>query len=235
MISIIIPIYNQADKLGKCLDSILAQAYKDFEIIVVDDGSTDNFNEIINKYKNNLKIINQENKGAPSARNRGVKEVKGEYILFCDADIVMKPEMLSEMLNALKNNPDKSYAYSSFFWGRKLFKLEKFSAEKLKNMPYIHTTSLIRKEHFSTQGGQALQWDENIKKLQDWDLWLAMLKNGRTGVFINKVLFKVQTGGTMSNWLPSIFYKIFPFLLSVRKYKEAVKVIKNKHHLSFRA
>ncbi|MFH1662065.1 MAG: glycosyltransferase family A protein, partial [Candidatus Falkowbacteria bacterium] len=189
MISIIIPIYNQADKLPKCLDSILAQTYKDFEIIVVDDGSTDNLEPIIKKYK----YIFQENQGASSARNRGVKEAKGDFLLFCDADIVMKPDMLNEMMNALKNNPSASYAYSSFLWGRKLFKLEKFSAEKLKKIPYIHTTSLIRREHFPKNG-----WDESIKKLQDWDLWLTMLENGRTGVFINKVLFKVQTGGTMS-------------------------------------
>ena len=228
MISIIIPIYNQANKLSQCLDSILKQTYNNYEIIIVNDGSTDNINKVLNKYKPiftyKLSYFEQENKGANVARNRGAKIAKGEYLLFCDADIIMKPEMLKTMLDALKNNPNASYAYSSFKFGRKIFKLWPFDAGKLKQMPYIHTTSLIRKEHF-------FSFDEKIKRLQDWDLWLTMLEQGHTGIWIDQTLFKVQTGGTMSNWLPSFAYKIFPFLPSVKKYKKAIKIIKTKHNL----
>ncbi len=228
MISIIIPIYNQANKLSQCLDSILKQTYNNYEIIIVNDGSTDNINKVLNKYKPiftyKLSYFEQENKGANVARNRGAKIAKGEYLLFCDADIIMKPEMLKTMLDALKNNPNASYAYSSFKFGRKIFKLWPFDAGKLKQMPYIHTTSLIRKEHF-------FSFDGKIKRLQDWDLWLTMLEQGHTGIWIDQTLFKVQTGGTMSNWLPSFAYKIFPFLPSVKKYKKAIKIIKTKHNL----
>ena len=228
MISIIIPVYNQADKLPKCLDSILNQTYNNYEIIIVDDGSTDNLNITLEQYKNifsyKLNILEQENKGANSARNHGYKSAKGEYLLFCDADLVLQANMMAIMLKTLKDNQSASYAYSSFRYGFKIFKLWPFSPERLKIIPFIHTTSLIRREHFSG-------FDENIKKLQDWDLWLTMLAKGHAGIWINKVLFKVQTGGTMSAWLPSGAYKLLPFLPEVKKYNQALSIIKQKHSL----
>jgi len=228
MISIIIPVYNQADKLPKCLDSILNQTYNNYEIIIVDDGSTDNLNITLEKYKNifsyKLNILEQENKGANSARNHGYKSAKGEYLLFCDADLVLQANMMAIMLKTLKDNQSASYAYSSFRYGFKIFKLWPFSPERLKIIPFIHTTSLIRREYFSG-------FDENIKKLQDWDLWLTMLAKGHAGIWINKVLFKVQTGGTMSAWLPSGAYKLLPFLPEVKKYNQALSIIKQKHSL----
>ncbi|MDD5031808.1 MAG: glycosyltransferase family 2 protein [Patescibacteria group bacterium] len=229
MISLIIPIYNQADKLPECLDSILEQTHKNYEVIIINDGSTDNIQKVIDRYKKNFKfkILNLElNAGAPAARNRGFKESSGEYLFFCDADAVLAPEALETMFLALKSHPEAGYAYSSFFWGKKLFKLWPFSEERLRQMPYIHTMSLIRREAFPENG-----WDQSIKKLQDWDLYLTMLENEQEGFWLDKVLFKINPGGTISSWLPSFAYKFFPFLPAVRKYKKAVKIIKNKHHL----
>jgi len=239
MISIIIPIYNQANKLGKCLDSILRQSIFSInevarndnivEAIVINDGSVDNPERVIGKHNDKLQITSyklQVNKGAPAARNRGFKESRGEYLFFCDADAVLEPDCLEIMLTTLKEHKEASYVYSSFFWGRKLFKLFPFDENKLKQMPYIHTMSLIRREHFPKNG-----WDESIKKLQDWDLWLTMLEAGRKGYWIDKILFTVQPGGTISSWLPSCAYGLFPFLPSVKKYNQAVKIIKKKHCL----
>lgn len=229
MISIIIPIYNQANKLAKCLDSILAQSYKDYEVIIADDGSNDDVQKIIKKYEGKLIVKYQKSKvnlGAPAARNSGFKESRGEYLFFCDADAILVPEALETMLEALKSHSEANYAYSSFLWGRKLFKIGQFSVEKLKSGPCIHTMSLIKRESFPETG-----WDESIKKLQDWDLYLMMLKNGYTGIWIDKVLFTIQPGGTISSWLPSFAYKLLPFLPEVKKYKKVVSIIKNKHHL----
>ncbi len=230
MISIIIPVYNQAKKIKQCLESIKNQSYDNYEIVVVNDGSVDDFNKIMQSqaeiFGHKLSVIEQENKGAPSARNKGFRKSKGEYIFFCDADAILKPQTLETMLQTLKNNPQASYAYSSFLWGRKMFKLEPFSAEKLKQMPYIHTMSLIKREHLPENG-----WDESIKKLQDWDLWLTMLEHGHVGVWIDQVLFKIKLGGVYSSWLPSFAYKLLPFLPSVKKYKKAVEIIKKKHGL----
>ena len=229
MISIIIPVYNQAQKLAQCLDSIAKQTYQDYQIIIVNDGSTDNVEEVINSFYSQMsnvkcQMFSQANQGSNPARNRGAKLAKGDFLLFCDADIIMQPVMLKIMLETLKNNPQASYAYCSFKYGAKTFKLWPFDAKKLKQMPYIHTTSLIRKEHFPN-------WDEKIKRLQDWDLWLTMLEQSRIGVWIDQILFKVQTGGTISNWLPKLTYKLLPFLPSVKKYKHVVKIIKQKHNL----
>jgi glycosyltransferase involved in cell wall biosynthesis len=232
MISIIIPVYNGEKTLEGTLNDIERQTYNNFEVIIVNDGSTDNTISVLDKFfkrgslKNNYHFISQENKGAPSARNKGWKKSKGDFLFFCDADAVLKPDILEKMIAALENNKEASYAYASFYWGSKLFKLWPFDAEKLKKMPYIHTMSLIRRSDFPVTG-----WDEGIKKLQDWDLWLTMLEQGKTGVFINDVLFKVQPVGTISSWLPAFAYKAFPFLPKVKKYKKALEIIKKKHNL----
>lgn len=232
MISVIIPLYNREKTIIKTLKSLQAQTYQDFEVIIVNDGSTDNSEKAVAAYlqknsgKNAYYFFNQSNQGAPAARNRGFKEAKGEFLLFCDADAELNPVALEVMLEALKRTPEASYAYSSFNWGKKLFKLDEFNPERLKQMPCIHSMSLIRRQDFPAAG-----WDENIKKFQDWDLWLTMLENGKIGVWIPRVLFKITTGGTISSWLPAFAYKIFPFLPAVKKYKAAMVKIKNKHGL----
>lgn len=87
--SFIVPVYNTSNYLKKCIDSLVNQTYKSFEIIIVNDGSTDNSLDIINGYKEsnkNIKIINQKNGGLSNARNNGVKKASGEYIIFVDSD-----------------------------------------------------------------------------------------------------------------------------------------------------
>lgn len=233
MISIIIPVYNQADRITKTLDSINKQSYRDYEVIIVNDGSSDNVDNVCAEYlkkiesPNHYLFLNQTNQGAPAARNHGFRESKGEYLLFCDADAVLHPQALEYMLSYLEANKNASYAFSSFLWGKKLFKLTDFDPEKLKRQPYIHTMSLIKRSDYPAGG-----WDENIKKFQDWDLWLTMLEAGKVGVFVPQVLFTVAPGGTISSWLPSFAYKLFPFLPAVKKYNGAMKIIKNKHGLA---
>ncbi|MBL7058533.1 glycosyltransferase family 2 protein [Patescibacteria group bacterium] len=227
-ISIIIPIFNQADKIENCLKSIYNQSYNNYEVIMINDGSTDGVELKIEnlpfRFKS-FKFFSQKNQGANVARNCGFKEASGDYLLFCDADITMESGMLESMITVLEMNSQISYVYSSFYWGNKLFRLFEFDSDKLKKMPFIHTTSLIRKEKFP---GFNIQ----LKRLQDWDLWLTMLEQGSVGAWIDKPLFRVETGGTMSNWLPSFAYKLFPFLPSVKKYNRAVETIKEKHCLN---
>ncbi|MBU2575532.1 glycosyltransferase family 2 protein [Patescibacteria group bacterium] len=210
--SIIIPVYNRAKELAECLESIKNQTFQNYEIIIVDDGSDEPVGDV------GFRVIRQENKGAPAARNRGFAESRGRYVIFCDADVVMRPDMLEKMNNILDENPDVSYIYSSFKFGWKKFKLWEFDAEKLRDIPYIHTTSLMRREHFSG-------FDESLKRLQDWNLWLTMLEKGYRGKWIDEVLFIVKSGGTMSKWLPSFFSKFDA------KYQDAVKIVKQKHNI----
>lgn len=102
--SIIVPVYNIAGYLKQCLDSIIAQTYKNFEVILVDDGSTDKSGEICDiyssKYKN-IRIIHKSNGGLSQARNYGFKEAKGEYIVFVDSDDYIEPYSLEEFISAL--------------------------------------------------------------------------------------------------------------------------------------
>lgn len=234
MISIIIPVYNQADKIESCLKSIEAQTFRGYEVIVVNDGSSDGLEDVFAKFiknnevNNNYLFINQTNKGAPAARNRGLREAGGDYLLFCDADAVLNPEALNTLLNALEERPEAAYAYSSFYWGKKFFKVGPVNEERLKQAPAIHTMALIRLSDFPTQA-----WDESLKRFQDWDLWLAIyFERKKLGVFVDQVLFTVSTGGTISSWLPSLAYKFLPFLPRVKKYKKGIKIIKDKYELS---
>ena len=102
--SIIIPVYNVEKYIKKCLDSVFSQTDKDFEVIVVNDGTKDNSMDIVKKY--DVKIINQKNQGLSAARNRGVKEAVGDYLIFLDSDDYWEKNILKELSKSLKNNPD---------------------------------------------------------------------------------------------------------------------------------
>ncbi|RAP51827.1 MAG: hypothetical protein BZ133_02265 [Methanosphaera sp. SHI613] len=106
-ISIIIPVYNKERFLDKCLQSILAQSFNDYEVICVDDGSTDLSLSILNEYakdNSNFKVFSKENEGPGSARNYGLKKATGEYILFLDADDWIESDTLDKLYTTAKNN-----------------------------------------------------------------------------------------------------------------------------------
>lgn len=102
--SIIIPVYNVEKYLKKCLDSVFNQTYKDYEVIVVNDGTKDNSMDIVKDY--NVKVINQKNQGLSAARNAGVKVATGDYLIFLDSDDYWEKNLLKELSKSLKNNPD---------------------------------------------------------------------------------------------------------------------------------
>lgn len=102
--SIIIPVYNVEKYIKRCLDSVFNQTYKDFEVIVVNDGSTDKSMNIVKEY--NVNIINSEHVEVSEARNKGAKKAKGEYIIFLDSDDYWENKLLENITKSLKNNPD---------------------------------------------------------------------------------------------------------------------------------
>lgn len=232
LISVIIPTYQHADALPGCLDSIFAQTYVNLEIIVVDDGSTDDTQDVLKDLKDRITIISQENQGSNPARNRGQKEANGEYLIFCDADVIMQPRMLEKLSQALQDNKDASFAYCSFKFGWKTFKGIGFNEELLKKKNYIHTSSLVRAKDFPG-------FDDDILRLQDWDVWLTMLEQGKRGVLVDEVLLSVRVSGESrigSSWLPSFLYKI-PWNSigwapkQIQKYRAARDIISKKHKL----
>ena len=102
--SVIIPVYNVEKYIKKCLDSVFNQTFKDFEVIVINDGTPDKSMDIVKQY--DVKVIEQKNQGQSAARNNGIKKAKGDYLIFLDSDDYWEKELLSEINKSLKNKPD---------------------------------------------------------------------------------------------------------------------------------
>lgn len=232
LISVIVPVYNHAHTLARCLASIRSQTYQPVQIIVVNDGSTDNFSHIKNKLRVQFDFIllEQTNQGAPAARNAGFREATGEYVIFLDADTVAKLEMLERLERQLREHPEASYAYSQFKFGWKIMRGQNFKAADLKKYNYIDTTSLIRREALKNIPGP---FDINLKRFQDWDLWLTLLEQNKIGTFVPEVLFKKIVSGRqgISRWLPSFLYNLPWKTKSVREYEQVCALIRAKHRL----
>ena len=246
LISIIIPAYNHADALSKALTSIEKQTYKHIEVIVVDDGSEVEAKSQkpiarlparfaarrARQAKSSLMIVwlRQEHMGASAARNRGFEASSGQYVIFWDADVIAVPEMLQKMVMALSEHPEASYAYSDYHFGFKKMPAGSFDPERLKRMNFIMTTSLMSRDAFP-------EFDESLKRFQDWDLWLTMLERGKIGVWIPEYLFRViPHRGGISAWLPSFAYRrpwrLLPWIREkVDVYEKTRNLVLHKHRL----
>lgn len=113
LISIVVPVYNAEKYIVEFLDSLLNQDFKKFELIVVNDGSTDKSEEIILKYKekfNYFKYIKQKNQGQSEARNKAIRYIRGKYTLFLDPDDYLEKNMLKEMYTVAKENDSTSFS-----------------------------------------------------------------------------------------------------------------------------
>lgn len=230
LVSIIIPAYQSARTITATLESVKKQTWNNKEIIVVDDGSTDDLNDKLRPFIPDITVIKQNNFGAPTARNNGFDRSRGDYILFLDADTALEPLALEKMVAALITHPAADFVYSDFYFGWKKFHLFEYSSLRLHQQNFIHTTSLIRRSKFS-------RFDPNLTKFQDWDLWLTMDEQGKRGIWIPEVLFRVaarQSNIGISTWLPSLVYRL-PFIgrghgnATIAKYRRAESVIRKKH------
>ncbi len=118
LISVIIPTYNRGWIIKEAIDSVLAQDYVNYELIVVDDGSTDNTHDILNSYQNNFLILRQNNKGVSSARNRGLAAASGHFVAFLDSDDIWLPQKLSQQVDFFHSNPDALICQTEEIWIR---------------------------------------------------------------------------------------------------------------------
>ena len=113
-VSVIIPAYNGDRYISEAIDSVLAQTYTNYEIIVVDDGSTDNTSQVVKAYGDRVRYIYRENQGVASARNLGIAKAEGEYIAFLDQDDLFFPNKLSEQLNCFELHPEAGIIHSGW-------------------------------------------------------------------------------------------------------------------------
>lgn len=229
-VSVIIPTYNYGRYIEKAIDSVLAQTYQDFEIIVVDDGSTDNTRTIIvTKYRDKVKYIYQENKGASAARNQGLREASGDFIVFLDADDWFAPENLEYKTNILENDADVGWVYSDWYYvdekGHLVDKAsDRFSfntrqlegdisSELFSTGNYITMDSVLMRKTCIDKVGV---FDESLPALQDYDLWLRIALSFPVK-FIN-----IQLSYSLIHLDSITFQKgVYPsaFLMIARKYE----------------
>ena len=147
-VSVVVPIYNTAKYLPECLDSLLAQTHQDLEIILIDDGSTDESGKIADDYAKKdkrIKVIHQKNAGQSAARNRGIKEATGEFLSFVDSDDKLKPDFIKKLLAGYEKNTSTSTSIS--VCGIKYKRIRQKTAEDV----YINPLR-ARKKHESKKG-----------------------------------------------------------------------------------
>lgn len=156
------------------------------------------------------------------------KQAKGAFLLFVDADEILRPHALQHMAEELERHPEAAFAYPAFRFGWKLFRGQPFDVAVLRKGPCIHTTALLRKEAFPG-------FDETLKKFQDWDLWLTIAERGGKGIWIPDELFSVaERHQGMSRWLPSFVHRI-PWPLfgwaprEILRYRKWEGIVKRKH------
>lgn len=186
MFSVIIPLYNKAPYILRALDSIFAQTFQDFEVIVINDGSTDGGEELVDKrYGDRLQLFHQKNSGVSIARNRGVDRAQGEYVAFLDADDAWHPQYLAVMEQFILSYPGfkifgTSYSLkpiptstSNTLLKPKIF--NHYFKEAIRNTFFFTSATVFAKEVFLND----LKFDSNLSLGEDLDvLFRAILTNG---------------------------------------------------------
>ncbi|MGB9694174.1 MAG: glycosyltransferase family 2 protein [Fervidobacterium sp.] len=185
--SVVLPTYNRAHLLRRAVQSILNQTYQNFEVIVVDDCSSDNTENVVKGFcDERIRYVRHEkNKGAAAARNTGIKAARGEYIAFQDSDDEWLPEKLEKQMKAFDSWPSNLGVVYTSFWlidqNRKTFCPPLFVKQTdgeihdaLLETNFVSTpTAVVRKECFEKAG----IFDENLPRLQEWELWIRISKH----------------------------------------------------------
>lgn len=201
-VGVIIPTYNQSKLLTEAVDSVLAQTFIGYEIIIIDDGSTDNTKQIIEEYLNKhpgkIRYLYQKNNGPAAARNYGIREANNaDYIAFLDHDDIWLPNKLEKQINFLKDSPGYVMCYTDAYEFNsdeitKENKLGKNNREKMSGIIFekllmgcfiFNSTVLIKRPALEELGG----FDITLISSQDWDLWLRISQKYQIG-FLDEVL-----------------------------------------------
>jgi glycosyltransferase involved in cell wall biosynthesis len=188
--SVVILCHDYGRFLAEAIESALAQDYPRLEVLMVDDGSTDDSVEVASRYGERLRLLTQENQGLARTCNRGAREAKGEWFAFLSADDRLDPSYVSELVRAVEREPRASFAYCS----ARLFGAETgvaparpFSAFSLvRGRNYINGSALTRRAAYLEAGGYPEDLGEGA--FDDWDFWLTMVEHGHRGTYVPKPL-----------------------------------------------
>lgn len=215
LVSIIIPSYKHEKFLGEAIESCLAQTYSNIEIIVVCDGCMDSFNKAKEYwYLYNVHAIWQDNKGLSSARNRGILDSSGEYIITLDADDTIEPTFIEKTIGIDDIVSTSIHMFGAFECIKRPIK-DHPKYEDFYRHNHINCCSLYKRDIWDKIGG----YDENMKLgLEDWDFWLRATKVGYTVSVVPEPLFnyrKHQNGSMIDT--------------ARKHYRETEKYIKSKH------
>jgi glycosyltransferase involved in cell wall biosynthesis len=185
-VSVIIPTYQRGHIVGQAINSVLAQTYSDYEIIVINDGSQDNTSQVLAQFsEHNIITIHQANQGLSAARNAGIRSARGKYIAFLDDDDLWEPQKLEKQIPVLEANPHLGLIYSdSLFFSDKygLFSGSYNTAFPTPNLQVLWTlfrynyipvpTVVVRRDCLDKVG----LFDETLKSCEDYDLWLRLIE-----------------------------------------------------------
>ena len=212
-VSVVIPAYNSAWCVDQAIDSVLAQTYRDYEIIVVDDGSTDTTRDVVQRYGNAVRLISKPNGGMSSARNRGISEARGRYIAFLDSDDRWLPTKLACQVELLETHPDVVFcAAVATLEDPEGTRLGEWgccrSAEAdLENVFANHSAVaggasavLARTEAVCAEHG----FDESLGGAEDTDLWIRLAARGRYVCIDEPLLIVLRRPGSVSRNLDAM-------------------------------
>lgn len=188
-ISLIMPVYNAAKYVSEAIESILNQTYKDFELIIIDDCSTDNSMQIVSSYKDDrIKIIhNERNAGIAQSRNNGLKVAKGEYIALMDDDDISLPQRFEKQMNFLDSNPDFDFVGGRYQIIDKKGEVTSESGKALHNPLYIKASFFFR--NIISNGEMMfrrsiisqynIRYADNQLGMEDFRFWIECSKIGK--------------------------------------------------------
>lgn len=209
-VSVVIPAYNSAAKVKQAIESVLAQTYNDFEIVVIDDGSTDNTESIVRAFGDRVLYFRQENQGAGAARNSGIWKSRGEYIAFLDSDDLWSAEKLSVQVPLLENDPELGLVYSDWavvsenggvdpsFLAR-VPSASGYVFDQLVQWGFILTSGVVVRRKCLEDVGD---FDNSLSIAQDYDLWLRISYRWKVALVDKALVTKRNWNGSLSSNLP---------------------------------
>ena len=198
-ISVIIPTFNRLDLLKRAIESVLNQSIKPYDIIVVDDGSTDDTSEMIQQKYKSINLIKQKNSGVSAARNNGIKNAQGDWIALLDSDDEWGKNKLEEQVNNLTDNPKYEFCHTNEIWIRNGIRVNQkkrhkkyggFIFDKCLDICKISPSSVLFNKNILNHVGW---FDEELPVCEDYDLWLRITADYEI-LFIDKPLI-VKYGG----------------------------------------